>query len=820
MCAAVIDSSIIDLGLDFVASAAQTVWFEFVLFAGTILISMALKAYLKKTESAKLRKKVCDIQETYPKREGPNSGGTARDYSMQSGMRKRAPSHMQAASSPAQESARVLDVVCEMSRHGAHGSRHGTALDMYKDMQLKGHHKNILEFERCSKHTALDFYNSLVSSAIRCGKEHMIHELIADMRSAGVARTNCFYESVMKMLAGKKIYKLALEMHDELVRDGLEPAPATCSCLVSFAVEVGNQELAISFFNKLCSMQCPSIRACMTILRVHAKRGDWASSVAVLKDMQKQGLKLDTLILNIVLATCVGAGQLTEAEALLAGGDGSKLASLADVISYNTVIKGYAQHGAPDKAFEALKRMSDLGLQPNNITFNTIMDAAVRGRRPADAWRILPQMRAAGLVPDKYTCSIMVKALHEGADEQRIRNGLELLKCVDSSDASKLLDALFSAVLSMNEKENNPALVREICEQMQKQGSSPSLGTYAGIIKTRALEGDIDGCFLIWDEFLRMATAPRSASLSGASQPQPHVAVFAALFEVCVNRGHVDRGLKALESARCALTSGKEASGGGLGALYSTAIRTLCKSQRTDLAAEYLTEAMKEGCAIDITTYTILLKSQCEHVQLEAAVCTLGHAKQAGLRPDESMLNALLTACFKGERPDLGKHIFQDLTQGPTGVRPNQTTLSALIRLYGRCERLEEAFAAIDALQEKYGLEMSSQAYNCIMRACVRNKQTQRALDLFSEMKQKTNLKPDTAMYSTLISGCMFAKLFAQGVNLAEEAFQHGTAVPSEVIESLAAALARKRPTAGCTLSEDLRRLIETQKVPLSSKSR
>merc|ERR1740133_150359 len=101
----------------------------------------------------------------------------------------------------------------------------------------------------------------------------------------------------MKQLAGQKHHHFALAMYDRLVGDGLEPSAVTCSCLISFAAEVGEFARAIGFFEKLASMTTPSIRAYMTVLRVHAKQRDWTRTLAIFHNMQKLDVKVDHLVL-------------------------------------------------------------------------------------------------------------------------------------------------------------------------------------------------------------------------------------------------------------------------------------------------------------------------------------------------------------------------------------------------------------------------------------------------------------------------------------------------------------------------------------------
>merc|ERR1719401_2044332 len=110
----------------------------------------------------------------------------------------------------------------------------------------------------------------------------------------------------------------------------------------------------------------------MTMLRVHAKRQNWPGSVALLNEMRKRGVRPDSLALNFVLGTCVAADQVEAACTLLEEVDAEE-PPMSDVVSHNTLIKGFAQRGDVKSATQAIQGMLRRGLVPNSITFNTTM---------------------------------------------------------------------------------------------------------------------------------------------------------------------------------------------------------------------------------------------------------------------------------------------------------------------------------------------------------------------------------------------------------------------------------------------------------------
>ena len=98
----------------------------------------------------------------------------------------------------------------------------------------------------------------------------------------------------MKQLAGLKQLRLALRIYDRLVAEGSRASAVSYSCLISFAAEVGEVSRAVGFFERLSELTTPSIRAYMTMLKIYSKMLNWPASLAILRDMQHRGVRVDT----------------------------------------------------------------------------------------------------------------------------------------------------------------------------------------------------------------------------------------------------------------------------------------------------------------------------------------------------------------------------------------------------------------------------------------------------------------------------------------------------------------------------------------------
>jgi pentatricopeptide repeat protein len=405
----------------------------------------------------------------------PAGGDPHYQESLKRGVAAVRPSAAPAIAQPAYptqaiEAWRIIDeIVCSCRANANLQSAH-RAIALYKELQLalRQQGTNVGEATWSARYSASDLYACMVQSVIRTSQCHLVERLIDDMVRQGVSRPLAFYESTMKQLAVQKQHMLALSVYDRLQVDGVQPSVVMLSCLVSFASEVGAYDRAIDFFQQLSNQAKPSIRAYMTVLRVHGKRQDWAASLATFREMQAQGVPLDSLALNVVLSTAIAADKMEDAQMLICEGH-ETLPPISDNVSYNTLIKGYLQRSDLANAIKVVDRMREYGIKPNQITFNTMMDKAMRSFQRSEAWNLYAMMRDSGLKPDKLTCSILIKGMDKGANHKHIADCVELLQ-----EAGHLCDpAIFAALKGVVRDAALQAGETELLDKLQQMRTMP-----------------------------------------------------------------------------------------------------------------------------------------------------------------------------------------------------------------------------------------------------------------------------------------------------------------------------------------------------------
>jgi pentatricopeptide repeat protein len=174
----------------------------------------------------------------------------------------------------------------------------------------------------------------------------------------------------------------------------------------------------------------------------------------------------------------------------------------------------------------------------------------------------------------------------------------------------------------------------------------------------------------------------------------------------------------------------------------------------------------------DIVTYSTIVKGFCNEGNLQRALRVLDDMKASGKHaPDEVRYNSLLSGCAKEHRPDEALQLLEDMRKH--NVAPSNYTLSMLVKLMGRCRRINEAFTMLEDISQEYGLKINIQVYTCLIQGCFNAGQAAKAVALHEKIT-KEGLVSDAMTYSVLVRGCLQAGLVDKAVELARSATGKG----------------------------------------------
>merc|ERR1719253_1795871 len=245
---------------------------------------------------------------------------------------------------------------------------------------------------------------------------------------------------------------------------------------------------------------------------------------------------------------------------------------IVDVVSYNTVIKGFAQAGMLPRCFDCLQEMRERNLEPDDVTFGTLFDMAisdndmgaanevvdllVRGDRPVDtvmctlfikglvraqklpkAMELYEEMKrrnCEGARPDIVTYSVLIKAFVDSHDLERA-----LLLVEDLSAAGHTPDdIILTHLLEGCRYVGNHALGKKLFEDILAAGVKPSDFTLITMVKLHGRCGAHDEAYKL------VANWEKQYGL------KPSVIHYTCLMSGCLRTKNYDQAWRAYLSMR------------------------------------------------------------------------------------------------------------------------------------------------------------------------------------------------------------------------------------------------------------------------------
>jgi len=582
----------------------------------------------------------------------------------------------------------------------------------------------------------------------------------------------------------------------DLIEDAEAPVSRTFAKLVLEAcATLKDVDLAAEVFEKVADSDAPVLRGIVEKaakeasvhskeIRACGKNGDLDGAVQIFEQQHKHSA--NTLMYNSIIDACVECGNVEKALAYFSQ---ARSSGLADAITYNTAMKGFLSQGKLDAATSLFAELSEKGLTPTLASYHGFLNFHVNARNSNGAWKVVEGMQAAGVLPTAVTCSILLKGrLDSPADLNRV---FKLVDTIEPMD-----EVLFHTLADTCIRTRHLHLLSKYQEKLTSQGNARALTapTYGSIIKAYGQTYDVKHCWDLWGEMIKNGVHPTAITLG--------CMVEALVSNWCTaDAWKLVQEIRSDESTRSLVNT----------VIYSTILKGFAQAKETDkvmalyeemkansihpnnITYNTILNAFAQGGAMDrvpallddmkhadppaepdIVTYSTIVKGYCNSGCLDRALEILKDMHSDGnFTPDEVMYNSLLDGCAKEHRPNDALKLLDDMRR--TGVAPSNYTLSMMVKLMGRCKRLNQAFTLLEDISREYGLKVNIQVYTCLIQACFNNRQAAKAIAVHDQII-KEGLTPDEMTYSVLVKGCLQAGLVDKAVQLAKCA--HGLAEP------------------------------------------
>lgn len=474
---------------------------------------------------------------------------------------------------------------------------------------------------------------------------------------------------------------------------------------------------------------------------------------------------------NTIIDACIDCRQQGWIEAAQKILGEAVQAGVADIVSYNTIIKGHILAGKTQKAQETITLMKSAGLQPNCVTFNELLDACIKVNI-SEAWPLIDEMKASGVKPNGITCSILLKTIRPDSTSSNIERILEVLDSMSDDMDEVLLSSVIEACIRVGR-------VDLLLPHLKRQGSSSRVRvrgphTYGSIIRAFGFVKDIAGAWETWREMRARSIVPTAVTLGCMVEAVTSNGDTEAAYELIqdmlrdedckplvnsVIYGSVLKGFshqKKFDRMWSVYQEMLELKLQFSIVTFNTIVDACSRSGEMSRIPELLKSMVSQGIEPNLITYSAILKGYCQENRLdEAFELVEGMVQTTKYKPDEIMYNTLLDGCARQGFYDRGMTLLKKMEGA--GIHPTNFTLSVLVKLCSRGKRLDRAFEICDEFSAKYKFRLNVHVYSNLIQASIQHKDLKRAINVLERLLRE-RIRPDVRAYSLLLRACVSAK--------------------------------------------------------------
>ncbi|XP_062230339.1 pentatricopeptide repeat-containing protein At3g22470, mitochondrial-like [Phragmites australis] len=217
-------------------------------------------------------------------------------------------------------------------------------------------------------------YNVLVEAQCKVGAFKEVDALVEESSTKGWTPDIITYSTYMDGLCKAGRIDKSFALVDKMLSNGLRPNVVTLNILLD-GICRGSTALAAK-----CLLECSAeigwhvnVVNYNTVMRRLCDERRWLAVVKLFADMVQKGIAPNSWTFSIVVHSLCKLGKLHKALCLLRNNE-----FVANVVTYNTLIRHLSFLGKASEAYLLLHEMAEEGIAPNDVTYGLVIDCLCR----------------------------------------------------------------------------------------------------------------------------------------------------------------------------------------------------------------------------------------------------------------------------------------------------------------------------------------------------------------------------------------------------------------------------------------------------------
>jgi pentatricopeptide repeat protein len=554
-------------------------------------------------------------------------------------------------------------------------------------------------------------------------------KLFHQMQRAGVEPNHYTFASVLPACAHLRDLEQGKEIHDEIVKGGLERNVFVASALVNMYVKCGSIENARQVFDKITE---PNAVLSTVMIAGYAQKGQVGEALKLFKQIPEP----DMVTWTAMVAGYVQNGQVEEALDMF-----QKMPE-RDVVSWTAMISGCAQNGDSVRAIDLFQQMYQAGVRPGSETFASLLPACG---------------------------SLSALEYGEEVHENVIKNGFQsnvfvgsalvdmYIKCGRVEVARKVFDKMTERnVVSWNSMIVGYTQNRHVNEALRLFQNMPerNVVSWNAMISGYVQNGQVDKAIQLFQEMPERDVVSWTAMIAGYSQnglvdeamklfekmPEKNAMSWNTMIAGCAQSGNVDKGLMLFQNM-----PGRDI------VSWNTMIAGFVQNGHVDQALK-LFQQMPEK---NVISWTAMIAGYAQNGHFDQALKLFQQMQVAGVKPNSDTFSSVIPACSNLAALNYGKQVHDSIYRN--GFQSDVFVESALVDMYAKCGSIENAYKVFCKMHIRDVVSWNAMIVGYAMHGL-----GMEAIQLFKHMQQ-SGINPNDITFVGVLSACCHAGLVDDG---------------------------------------------------------
>eukprot|EP01018_Ginkgo_biloba_P002504 Gb_20571 [translate_table: standard] len=521
----------------------------------------------------------------------------------------------------------------------------------------------------------------------------------AHMNEIGIVSDRLLQNTFVQMYAKCDSLVDARSVFDEM------PKRDVCSWTMMIAAysRHGFAEEALTLFHQMqrTGIQ-PNQFTFASVLPACADLAALEQGMAIHEEIMRYGFQSDVFVENALMDMYAKCGSIQKARNLFDN------MYPGNVVSWNTMIAGYAQNGQSLETLKLFRRMQLAGVKPNPKTLASVLPVCANLAGIEQGKEIHEEIIRSGYQADVFLQNALVDMYSKCGSIEKARNIFDKMPERDVVSWTAMI-----AGYSQN------GYIDEALTLFQRM-PEPDVVSWTAMIAAYTQKGFVDKALKLFNEIPQRDVASWTAMIAGYSQNgqgmealklfremqlagvKPESKTFASVLPACANLAALEQGMEIHQEI---IRRGFQSDVSVVNALLDMYAK--CGSAEK---ARNLFDKMHQRNTI---SWTSMIAGYGMHGRGKEALKLFEEMQHSGMKPDHVTLVCILSACCHAGLVDEGRQYFDCMSEY-YHITPAMEHYGCMVDLLGRAGHLDEAEDFINRMP----IKPDATVWRCLLGAC------------------------------------------------------------------------------------------------------